>query len=132
MFIRGGGKMELIQMIKALGDESRINILNILRYCPLCVCEIEEILCMTQSNVSRHLNKLTNAKIVTYYKEAKYVYYKLNEETLQKHPFIKEILDKELDKIDKLKDDYEKTVLFKNDGLSCEVLEKFKGNTEDK
>ena len=124
--------MELIQMIKALGDESRINILNILRYCPLCVCEIEEILCMTQSNVSRHLNKLTNAKIVTYYKEAKYVYYKLNEETIENHPFIKELLESEFEKIDKLKDDYEKTISFKNNGLSCEVLEKCKGNTDDK
>ena len=124
--------MELTQMIKALGDENRIKILNVLRYCPLCVCEIEEILNMTQSNVSRHLNKLTNAKIVTYYKEAKYVYYKLNEETLKDHPFIKELLDNELDNIDNLKDDYEKTITFKNSGLSCEILEKCSKNTDDK
>lgn len=44
--------------------------------------KIEEILQINQSNASRHLNKLMNAKLVTYYKEAKYVYYKLNEETL--------------------------------------------------
>jgi ArsR family transcriptional regulator, arsenate/arsenite/antimonite-responsive transcriptional repressor len=124
--------MELIQMIKALGDESRIKILNILRYCPLCVCEIEEILNMTQSNVSRHLNKLTNAKIVTYYKEAKYVYYKLNEETLLDYPFIKELLENEFKKIEKLKDDYEKTISFKNSGLSCEILEKCSGKSNEK
>ena len=118
--------MELVQMIKALGDESRIKILNILRYCPLCVCEIEEILNMTQSNASRHLNKLMNAKIVTYYKEAKYVYYKLNEETLEKHPFIKELLDNEFDKIDKLQESYKKAISFKDNGLSCDSIEQCK------
>ena len=73
--------MNTVQMLKALGDETRIRIVNILRDGPLCVCEIESILEITQSNASRHLSKLMNANIVTYYKEAKYVYYKLDEET---------------------------------------------------
>jgi len=103
-----------------------VKILNVLRYCPLCVCEIEEILDMTQSNASRHLNKLMNAKLVKYYKEAKYVYYKLNEETLENHPFIKELLNDELDKINKLQDDYKKASMFKNNGLSCDSIIKAK------
>ncbi|MCC0650914.1 ArsR/SmtB family transcription factor, partial [Clostridioides sp. ZZV15-6598] len=59
--------MEIIQILKALGDETRIRIINILRRGALCVCEIEAILEITQSNASRHLNKLMNAKLVTYY-----------------------------------------------------------------
>ncbi|MGL5507399.1 MAG: ArsR/SmtB family transcription factor [Paraclostridium sp.] len=85
--------MELIQILKALGDDTRIRIINILSKGALCVCEIEEILNITQSNASRHLNKLMNAKLVTYYKEAKFVYYKIDEKTIEKHPFIKEIID---------------------------------------
>ena len=61
--------MNTVQMLKALGDETRIRIVNILRDGPLCVCEIESILEITQSNASRHLSKLMNANIVTYYKE---------------------------------------------------------------
>ena len=81
---------------------------------------------MTQSNASRHLNKLMNAKLVTYYKDAKYVYSKLNEETIDSHPFISELLNNELDKIHKLQDDYKKASMFKNNGLSCDSIIKTK------
>lgn len=122
--IIGGDILELVQMIKALGDENRLRILSILRYGPLCVCEIEEILQINQSNVSRHLNKLMTAKLVTYYKEAKYVYYKLNEETLENHLFVKEILNNELDKTDKLREDYINTISRKANGLCCDSIYK--------
>ena len=118
--------MELIQMLKALGDETRIRIVNILRGGSLCVCEIESILELTQSNASRHLNKLMNAKIVTYYKEAKYVYYKLDEENINKHGFIKEILDNELEKEAKLKYDYDILMEYKEEGLTCDNVSQVK------
>ncbi len=118
--------MELIQMLKALGDETRIRIVNILREGPLCVCEIESILELTQSNASRHLNKLMNAKIVTYYKEAKFVYYKLDEQTINKHSFINELLDNELEKEEKLKCDYSILQGYRSAGLTCENVSKVK------
>lgn len=118
--------MKIIQMLKALGDETRIRIVNILREGPLCVCEIESILEITQSNASRHLNKLMNANIVTYYKEAKYVYYKLDEKTLKKYNFIKVFLKNELDKEEKLKYDYDILIAYKDAGLNCENVSKVK------
>lgn len=118
--------MKIIQMLKALGDETRIRIVNILREGPLCVCEIESILEITQSNASRHLNKLMNANIVTYYKEAKYVYYKLDEKTLKKYNFIKVFLENELDKEEKLKYDYDILTAYKDAGLNCENVSKVK------
>lgn len=118
--------MKTVQMLKALGDETRIRIVNILRKGPLCVCEIESILEITQSNASRHLNKLMSAKIVTYYKEAKYVYYKLDEETLKEHGFIKIILDNELNKEANLNYDYEILTAYKEAGLNCETVFKVK------
>ncbi|WP_195938152.1 ArsR/SmtB family transcription factor [Romboutsia sp. 1001713B170131_170501_G6] len=118
--------MKIIQMLKALGDETRIRIVNILREGPLCVCEIKSILEITQSNASRHLNKLMNANIVTYYKEAKYVYYKLDEKTLKKYNFIKVFLENELDKEEKLKYDYDILIAYKDAGLNCENVSKVK------
>ena len=118
--------MNTVQMLKALGDETRIRIVNILRDGPLCVCEIESILEITQSNASRHLSKLMNANIVTYYKEAKYVYYKLDEETLNKYSFIKVLLENELDEDEKLKNDYDILMGYKQSGLNCENVLKVK------
>lgn len=123
-----GDIVELIQMLKALGDDTRLRIINILSHGDLCVCEIEVVLGISQSNASRHLNKLMNAKLVTYYKEAKYVYYKINEETINKHNFLKEIIEKELCNIDNLNNDYENLKKFKNDGMCCESIEKYKNN----
>jgi len=115
-------------MLKALGDDTRLRMINILSHGDLCVCEIEVVLGISQSNASRHLNKLMNAKLVTYYKEAKYVYYKINEETINKHNFLKEIIEKELCNIDNLNNDYENLKKFKNDGMCCESIEKYKNN----
>lgn len=118
--------MELIQILKALSDESRLRILNILRDGPLCVCEIEAILEISQSNASRHLSKLTTANLVNYYKEAKFIYYKLDHETLNQYSFIQNILDNELDKDKKLKYDYEILKAYKNANLSCDTVSQVK------
>jgi ArsR family transcriptional regulator len=124
--MKKGVIMEIIQMLKALGDETRIRILNILRDGPLCVCEIEAILEITQSNASRHLSKLTNANLVTYYKEAKFIYYKLDDETLNKFNFIKAVLNEELDKEKKLEEDYTILKAYKAANLNCDTVSQVK------
>lgn len=119
--------MDLIQVMKALSDETRMRILNILNNGSLCVCEIESVLGINQSNASRHLNKLTNAKIIEYYKVAKYVYYKLNENTLKEYPFIKEIIETETLKINHFNKDLEKIRKYKDSGISCDNIKDWKG-----
>jgi ArsR family transcriptional regulator, arsenate/arsenite/antimonite-responsive transcriptional repressor len=119
---RGGDMVELVQILKALGDENRMKILNILRYSGLCVGEIEHILGMTQSNVSRHLNRLSSLKIIIYEKKAQWVYYKINEDKIKEYPFIKELMDVELDKIEICKKDLEKLYAYKQSGMTCDQL----------
>jgi ArsR family transcriptional regulator, arsenate/arsenite/antimonite-responsive transcriptional repressor len=109
-------------VMKALSDETRMRILNILKDGDLCVCEIEVILDINQSNASRHLNKLTNAKILEYYKIAKFVYYKLNEDTLREYPFIKEIIETQTLKLEQFNKDLERVKKYKNSGISCDEL----------
>ena len=113
--------MKIVRKLKALGDETRLRIVNILEYGPLCVCEIEDILQVSQSNASRHLNKLMNADLVNYYKEGKYVYYKLNEETLKEFTFIEKLISNELEKEEILKKDYNMLQAYKNAGINCET-----------
>lgn len=114
--------MDIVQMLKALGDENRIRILNLLKDGELCVCEIEQVLGITQSNASRHLTKLSMLKLVTYEKKAQWVYYKLSKLTLEQYPFIKELLDNELNKIDICKQDTENLIKHKKSGMTCEGL----------
>jgi len=123
--------MDIVQMLKALGDENRIRILNLLKDGELCVCEIEHILGITQSNASRHLTKLSILRIVIYEKKAQWVYYKLSKETLEQFPFIKELLENELSKIDICKQDIENLIEYKKSGMTCENLRDYKNNVEN-
>ncbi|MDT8325568.1 MAG: metalloregulator ArsR/SmtB family transcription factor, partial [Bacteroidota bacterium] len=43
----------------------------------LCVCDIERVLDMTQTKVSRHLGTLRNARLVTARREGRWMYYAL-------------------------------------------------------
>lgn len=131
MFIWGGGNLDLIQVMKALSDETRIRILNILRDGDLCVCELEVLLDINQSNASRHLNKLTNARILDYYKVAKYVYYKINKDTAAEYPFIRDIIENEAMKLKQCSIDYDRLKKYKNSNLSCEDLKEGKVCFED-
>lgn len=114
--------MDLIQTLKALSDETRIRILNLLNNGDLCVCELEVLLDINQSNASRHLNKLTNAKILDYYKVAKYVYYKINKEAILKFSFIKQILVENASELKICKIDIERLQKYRDSKLTCEEL----------
>lgn len=67
------------ELFKTLGDENRLRILQILLERECCVCELEVLLEMTQSNVSRHLRKLKNAGFISSYKTAQWMHYKMDE-----------------------------------------------------
>lgn len=77
-----------VDVLKALSDESRLRILNVLMRGKLCVCEIEEVLEISQSNVSRHLNKLKIAKIIKMTKEAQWSYYEIHEDFIRNHQYL--------------------------------------------
>lgn len=118
--------MDLIQIMKALADETRMRILNILKDEELCVCEIEIILDITQSNASRHLNRLTNARILDNYKVGTYVYYKIDEKKVKEYPFIREIIEEHTMKDTLYQKDYERLKKYKESGLSCDALKEGK------
>lgn len=67
----------LINTLKALSDETRLRIVNLLYERELCVCDIMEALKITQTKASRHLNYLRNAGMVSDRKHAQWVYYSI-------------------------------------------------------
>jgi ArsR family transcriptional regulator len=65
-------------IIKALGDPTRLKIIYLLEHGELCVCEIMTALDKPQPTVSHHLNLLKNAGILKWRKEGVWIHYKLS------------------------------------------------------
>lgn len=70
----------LADIFKVFGDTTRIKILYILLKKELCVCDIAELLGMTQSSISHQLRILKNARLVKYRRDGKTVFYSLDDE----------------------------------------------------
>lgn len=68
---------DLAELFKVFGDSTRIKILYALFEAELCVCDIAQLLSLTQSAVSHQLRVLKTNKLVTFRKEGKTVFYSL-------------------------------------------------------
>ncbi|SNS67143.1 transcriptional regulator, ArsR family [Anaerovirgula multivorans] len=71
-----------LEVIKALGDETRLQILEILGKGELNVSEIAEKCTVSRPTISHHLQILKRARIVESRKEGKEIYYSVNMYTL--------------------------------------------------
>ena len=72
---------DLGALLRALGDETRLRIFTLLTKAELCVCEIEDILDLSQSLVSNHLAVLRRAGLVESRRDAedaRWVFYRAN------------------------------------------------------
>ena len=69
-----------LQYFKALADETRLRLLNILCRHELNVNELVLILDMGQSRISRHLKILTSAGLLTWRREGLWVFYTIAQE----------------------------------------------------
>lgn len=66
----------ITKILKAISDEGRMRIITLLsRRKDLCVCEIREIIGLSQSTISSHLKKLENSGLVTFSKDGKWINY---------------------------------------------------------
>ena len=79
---------KLEKIFKALGDKNRLRIVNMLGEKSMCVCEITQVLQISQSTVSGHLRVLKEASILEDSKDGLWVEYRL----CMKDNFIKELL----------------------------------------
>jgi len=77
----------IAQVLRLLGDETRLRILILVSQTPLNVSELTTILGMAQSGISRHLSHLRKMKLLQERKEGIWTFYQLAQ---------KESLDSEL------------------------------------
>jgi ArsR family transcriptional regulator len=70
------------KFFKALADENRLRILNLLKTREMCVCEVMVALDLTQPTASHHLRILENVCLVKDRKEGKWVFYSIADHRL--------------------------------------------------
>ena len=70
---------DLAELFKIFGDSTRIKILYLLFESEMCVCDIAQMLRMTQSAISHQLAVLKKSKLVKYRREGKTVFYSLSD-----------------------------------------------------
>ena len=70
----------LAELFKIFGDSTRIKILYVLFEAEVCVCDLAQLLHMTQSAVSHQLQMLKKSKLVKSRREGKTIFYSLADE----------------------------------------------------
>ena len=68
---------DLSELFRIFGDSTRIRILYVLFEAEMCVCDIAQLLGMTQSAISHQLRALINARLVKSRRGGKTVFYSL-------------------------------------------------------
>lgn len=111
--------MTVVEILKILSDNNRLRILNLLYVQELCVCELEYLLGISQSNLSKHLRLMSDAGFLESRRQNKFAYYKIRESVFCEHPFLIEIFETELAKEKLLMDELNKLNNYQNSELTC-------------
>lgn len=94
---------DMAEVCKLLGNETRLRIMSLIQSKTCCVCELVEVLEMTQPAISQHLRRLRDAKVVREERRGQWNYYSLNkvssnysfiEQMLKFAPMQKDLLEK--------------------------------------
>lgn len=68
---------QFIRIMKALSDPNRVRLIKILGQQKLCVCELQDLIGLAQSTVSKHMKVLEEAGLVDFHKEGSWIIYQL-------------------------------------------------------
>jgi ArsR family transcriptional regulator len=98
---------DLVRAAKALSDETRLRILNLLLERECCVCEVMQVLEISQTRASRNLNILLDAGFLKVRKQGLWAYYSI--ETIDPQNYLSLLLkavemglrDNKIGKLDK-------------------------------
>lgn len=83
---------KIIKILKAIADQNRLKMLELLSCDNLCSCHFVDILEISQPNVSHHLKILKEAGLIQATKRGRWIDYSLKKENLK-------LIKKEIDNI---------------------------------
>jgi ArsR family transcriptional regulator len=107
---------QLTYLFKALGDATRLRLVNLLHVQSLCVRDLQEVLGLSQPLVSRHLAILRAANLVRTQRQGARVCYSLSRAPFLNYPlrkFLREIVPF----FPELQADVQKLAELKGDGM---------------
>lgn len=73
---------EYIPVFKALAEETRINIIDMLSCGEMCACDILEKLSITQPTLSYHMKILTDSGLINVTRDGTWMRYTINHEKM--------------------------------------------------
>ncbi|WKY43773.1 metalloregulator ArsR/SmtB family transcription factor [Eubacteriaceae bacterium ES2] len=114
--------MKIIEVFKVLSDLNRLRILNLLYEKELCVCEIEYILEISQSNLSKHLRQMNKMGFLESHRENKFNFYKISPSVFEEYPFLVDVFEKDLAKDEDLSVELGKLRDYKKSDQSCYTI----------
>ncbi|MBB6216318.1 ArsR family transcriptional regulator [Anaerosolibacter carboniphilus] len=83
---------EEIEIFKALSDENRLKILEMLSCGELCACDIQDGLNLTQPTISHHMKVLQKVGLINADKRGKWAFYSIKQDQVDRIcGFIKKI-----------------------------------------
>jgi ArsR family transcriptional regulator len=75
-------RARLAQLCKALGDDTRLRVIDLLTAGERCVCEPQESVRIAQPLLSFHLRVLRDAGVVSHRREGRWAYYSLRADAM--------------------------------------------------
>lgn len=110
----------LLQVFKALGDETRLKMIKLLYEEEMCVCKLEATFNVSQARISQNLRTLKQAGLVEDRREGKWVHYKVNKKVIAEAiAYLGEFLGEDFKFCCEMKEEYEKYEKVASK-LSCE------------
>jgi ArsR family transcriptional regulator len=111
---------DLVKAMKALSDETRLRILNLLLERECCVCEVMQALDISQTRASRNLSALYDAGFLKLRKDGLWSLYSIDEEGMKTYfADLVEAVRKGLEDNEVVTRDRERLKKAKRVGLGC-------------
>jgi len=111
---------DLIKAVKALSDETRLRILNLLLERECCVCEVMQALDISQSRTSRNLGILQNAGFLKTRRDRLWIVYSIDWQAANRYAIsLVKLLKASLTSNELLEKDKERLKHAKREGPGC-------------
>ena len=85
---------KLLNVFKALSEETRLKMLKIMGMGEICVCDLVSVLNVSQPKISFHLNVLKEAGLIKDRKQGKWVHYSINDSDMFKRFLMLSVLER--------------------------------------
>jgi len=110
-------------LLKAIGDDTRLRILRLLMIQPFCVTEIMSLLDLTQTNTSKQLGKLKRVGIIETQRKDGYTYYQWDQDFLKDEPAWTQAIQNMLNASSDYPEDRQRTLTYLEGNYTCKDLQ---------